>query len=86
MRLKNLCRTFLFFFPSIYHFSRDILVIYSYLMLFTQIFYADPVIPNPEMVLTELTTADEFVIMASDGLWDVVSDQDAVNMTRFFFI
>ena len=39
-------------------------------------------IPDPEFVITELTTHDEFVILASDGLWDVVSEQDAVNNTR----
>jgi serine/threonine protein phosphatase PrpC len=25
---------------------------------------------------------DEFIIVASDGLWDVFSSQDAVNMAR----
>ena len=44
----------------------------------SKIFQADLVIPDPELKSVELTSQDEFLILASDGLWDVVSAQDAV--------
>ncbi|KAK9833258.1 hypothetical protein WJX81_000555 [Elliptochloris bilobata] len=38
------------------------------------------VIAEPEVTLTELLPADAFVVLASDGLWDVVPDEDAVGL------
>ncbi len=40
------------------------------------------VISDPEIRVEELTPKDQFVIIATDGLWDVVSDQKAVNIAR----
>ena len=42
---------------------------------------ANDVVSNmPDITSTELTDGDMFVIIACDGLWDVVQDQDAVNL------
>ena len=43
---------------------------------------ADLVIPDPEFVVRELGAADEFLVLASDGLWDVVSPLEAVKFIR----
>ena len=32
------------------------------------------------MTLTELSAADTFLILASDGLWDVIPNDDAVGL------
>jgi len=47
-----------------------------------QIFFADLVIPNPEIKQIKIEASDEFFIIASDGLWDVVSEEDAVDRAR----
>ncbi|XP_047323506.1 protein phosphatase 2C 51-like [Impatiens glandulifera] len=40
--------------------------------------YLQPyVIPEPEVMITKRTNADEFLILATDGLWDVVSNEMA---------
>lgn len=39
----------------------------------------DILIPDPEITFFVPTIADQFVIVATDGLWDVVSSQDAVD-------
>jgi len=45
-----------------------------------------PALPNdvvsnvPDITSTELTDQDMFVIVACDGLWDVVEDQESVNL------
>ncbi|XP_076903816.1 protein phosphatase 2C 37-like [Bidens hawaiensis] len=38
------------------------------------------VIPEPEVTITERTTEDECLIIASDGLWDVVSNDVACSV------
>lgn len=37
---------------------------------------------TPEITTTEISTTDDFIILASDGLWDVVSSQDAAALVR----
>jgi len=37
------------------------------------------VIATPEFIRKQVFAGDEFVIIATDGLWDVVDDQTAVN-------
>ena len=45
-------------------------------------FAADLVVPDPEVKVFDLSKSDEFFIIASDGLWDVVGPEDAVVKTR----
>jgi serine/threonine protein phosphatase PrpC len=40
------------------------------------------VIPDPEITITPLTPDDQFIIMACDGVWDVIDNQEAVNVVR----
>ena len=40
------------------------------------------VIPEPEMTITDRTAEDECLILASDGLWDVVSNDTACSVAR----
>jgi serine/threonine protein phosphatase PrpC len=35
---------------------------------------------EPEIHTRQLTDGDQFIILASDGLWDVFSSQDAVRL------
>ncbi|KAK9009948.1 hypothetical protein V6N11_036469 [Hibiscus sabdariffa] len=37
---------------------------------------------KPEVTVSELTDADEFLVLASDGLWDVVSNELACRVVR----
>eukprot|EP00268_Persea_americana_P013040 TRINITY_DN1565_c0_g1_i5.p1 TRINITY_DN1565_c0_g1~~TRINITY_DN1565_c0_g1_i5.p1 ORF type:complete len:202 (-),score=42.45 TRINITY_DN1565_c0_g1_i5:305-910(-) len=43
------------------------------------------VIPEPETKIIRLKPECEFLILASDGLWDKVSNQEAVDMVRPLF-
>ncbi|GER46701.1 protein phosphatase 2c [Striga asiatica] len=46
-------------------------------------YYLKPyVIPNPEVRVIDRTVSDEFLILASDGLWDVVSNELACQVAR----
>eukprot|EP00270_Netrium_digitus_P019092 TRINITY_DN742_c0_g1_i1.p1 TRINITY_DN742_c0_g1~~TRINITY_DN742_c0_g1_i1.p1 ORF type:complete len:286 (+),score=64.34 TRINITY_DN742_c0_g1_i1:158-1015(+) len=40
------------------------------------------VVAEPEIKEQILTADHEFLILASDGVWDVIKEQDAVNMVR----
>ncbi|KAI3995610.1 hypothetical protein MKX01_023355 [Papaver californicum] len=37
---------------------------------------------EPEITETTLTSEDEFLVMASDGLWDVVNSEDVISIIR----
>jgi len=50
-----------------------------------QIFHADLLIPDPECQVRDLGPDDEFLVLASDGLWDVVSPTEAVTKIRAAF-
>lgn len=39
-------------------------------------------IPNPEVMIVERSEKDEFIILASDGFWDVVSNEVACRVAR----
>ncbi|KAM3208099.1 hypothetical protein ACQJBY_063040 [Aegilops geniculata] len=41
-----------------------------------------PLSAEPEIKLTTLTKDDEFLVIGSDGLWDVFSNQNAVDFAR----
>jgi len=45
----------------------------------------DSVSSVPDISTMLLEAQDEFIIMACDGLWDVMTDQDAVNLVRQTF-
>lgn len=45
-------------------------------------FSSDPVIPTPDVTEIVLGDDDEFVIVASDGLWDVMPSQQVVQQVR----
>ncbi|CAI6005780.1 unnamed protein product [Closterium sp. NIES-65] len=40
------------------------------------------VIPEPEVTITQRHPDDELVVLASDGLWDVISNEAAVDIAR----
>ncbi|KAI3737408.1 hypothetical protein L2E82_27409 [Cichorium intybus] len=42
------------------------------------------IIPKPEVAVNKRDDADEFMILASDGLWDVISNNLACNIVRKF--
>ncbi|KAK8959993.1 Protein kinase and PP2C-like domain-containing protein [Platanthera guangdongensis] len=37
---------------------------------------------EPEIIETSLSTADEFLVMGSDGLWDVMSNEEVISIVR----
>lgn len=41
---------------------------------------ASPLIAEPDVHQILLTEDDEFLIMASDGIWDVMQNQEAVDI------
>ncbi|TVU01721.1 hypothetical protein EJB05_52820, partial [Eragrostis curvula] len=46
-------------------------------------YYLKPyVIAEPEVTVTDRTDKDEFLILASDGLWDVVPNEVACKIAR----
>lgn len=40
------------------------------------------VIPDPEVLVSKRSDEDEFLILASDGLWDVIPNDVACDVTR----
>ena len=45
-------------------------------------FTGDPVVATPDVTEIAIKDDDEFIILASDGLWDVMSSKDAVDFAR----
>lgn len=46
-------------------------------------YYLKPyVIPDPEVTFTQRTEDDEFLILASDGLWDVLTNEEVCEAVR----
>lgn len=45
-------------------------------------FFDSLVVGNPFTTSVEITTTDQFLIIACDGLWDVIDDQEACEMIR----
>ena len=45
-------------------------------------FRGDPLIAEPEVAVEQLLPVDEFAIVGCDGLWDVITSQQAVNYVR----
>lgn len=45
-------------------------------------FFDGLVVGNPFTTSVQLTSNDEFLILACDGLWDVIDDQDACELIR----
>ncbi|KAL1536307.1 protein-serine/threonine phosphatase [Salvia divinorum] len=43
---------------------------------------ASPLTAEPEFQLTKLTEDDEFLIIACDGIWDVLSNEEAVRLVQ----
>ncbi|KAG6396367.1 hypothetical protein SASPL_142515 [Salvia splendens] len=43
---------------------------------------ASPLTAEPEFQLTKLTEDDEFLIIACDGIWDVLSNEEAVSLVQ----
>jgi serine/threonine protein phosphatase PrpC len=41
-----------------------------------------PVTAEPEVVSLQLSAADQFLILGTDGLWDVIGDQEAVGLVH----
>ena len=38
---------------------------------------------QPEIIAVPVEAGDEFIILATDGLWDVMDSADAVNYVKF---
>lgn len=56
------------------------------LLMFPGDRYLKPyVIPDPEFTFTQRSEDDEFIILASDGLWDVVTNEMACDIARKCF-
>jgi len=50
-----------------------------------RVFVADLLVPTPDIVERTLDPNDDFIVMATDGLWDVVDPQEAVDVARNLF-
>lgn len=46
----------------------------------------DAIIANPEIMVFEITETDEFIVLATDGLWDVMGPQAVVNYAKERFL
>lgn len=44
------------------------------------------VIPEPEVLHFDVTTKDRFLAIASDGVWEFLSNEEIVEMVRPFYL
>ncbi len=42
-------------------------------------------IADPEVIVFDLKAQDEFIIMASDGFWDVITNEEVIPLTNSYF-
>jgi len=47
--------------------------------------YLKPVISEPEVTVSERTDSDEFIVIPTDGLWDVFTNEAAYEVVRKLF-
>lgn len=40
------------------------------------------VVADPDILEAELSAEDRLLILATDGLWDVISNQEAISLIR----
>ena len=66
-----------------YHCRRDVLAVSR---AFGDRLLKKYVVAEPDILDTALTGNDTLLIMATDGLWDVVSNQDAISMVRVIIL
>ena len=52
------------------------------LSLYSKKFPADLVVAEPDIHVNDLTPKEEFLVLASDGLWDVMDGQTAVKQVQ----
>ena len=45
-------------------------------------FAADPIIATPDVTELNLTPEDEFIVVATDGLWDTMTSKQVVQCVR----
>ena len=48
-------------------------------------FTADLVIPDPDITEKYILQSDEFLILATDGLWDVIDLSESVRLVKSYF-
>ena len=48
----------------------------------SETFLGDLIIAEPEIETIDVISSDEFLVLASDGVWDVMSPEQAVNKVR----
>ena len=49
---------------------------------FLKMFSADLIISEPEILSIELNSLDEFLVIATDGVWDFLTPEQAIRKTR----
>jgi len=50
--------------------------------LFREPFTPPYILANPQVIARDIKPADRFVILATDGLWDGIGNEDAVRITQ----
>ena len=43
------------------------------------------VISEPDIIIHELTPADKFIVIATDGVWEFITNQDCVDIVSDFY-